>query len=133
VSILNSLAHFVRSFVHWQTTVQADPRVSQRSHEIDTIVTSISDLATIFHDLNSLVVEQGTVLDRVDYNVEQMSVDVKGALAELGTAHGYQKKGDRRKLICLLLAVITLLVIVLIYKPRGGGSGQAVGSGVGVP
>lgn len=40
----------------------------------------------MFKDLSSLVIDQGTLLDRVDYNVEQMGVDVKGAVEELKEA-----------------------------------------------
>lgn len=40
----------------------------------------------MFKDLSSLVIDQGTLLDRVDYNVEQMSTEVKGAVQELQQA-----------------------------------------------
>lgn len=40
----------------------------------------------MFKDLSSLVIDQGTLLDRVDWNVEQMGTEVKGAADELRTA-----------------------------------------------
>lgn len=33
-----------------------------------------------------MVIDQGTLLDRVDYNIEQIGVDVKGAVEELKVA-----------------------------------------------
>lgn len=60
--------------------------LQRREHEISSIAQSITDLADLFKDLSSLVIDQGTLLDRVDWNVEQMGVKVRGAVEELNTA-----------------------------------------------
>ncbi|CAB4484896.1 unnamed protein product [Rhizophagus irregularis] len=72
----------------------------------------------IFRELQSLVIDQGTLLDRIDYNVEQMSVNVKSAVRELDKGAQYQKKTRNRKIILLLLLLIFGLIIILIFKPR---------------
>jgi syntaxin 16 len=46
-------------------------------------VKSINDLASIFKDLSVLVIEQGTILDRIDYNVQEAKDNVQIAVKEL--------------------------------------------------
>ena len=60
-----------------------DAAIAQREREINDIAKGIIELADIFKDLQSMVIDQGTMLDRIDYNVERMAVDVKGAEKEL--------------------------------------------------
>lgn len=57
--------------------------ISQREREIIEIAKSIHTIAEIFRELQSLVIDQGTLLDRIDYNIEQMNVSVKSAVREL--------------------------------------------------
>lgn len=57
--------------------------VEEREREIRQIVQSISDLNEIFRDLGAMIVEQGTVLDRIDYNVEQSCVKTEDGLKQL--------------------------------------------------
>ncbi|KAK1760933.1 t-SNARE [Echria macrotheca] len=126
-SILESDAD--RSFS--QSTLQAsshqkllhsnDAVISQREREIEDIAQGIIELADLFRDLQTMVIDQGTMLDRIDYNVERMATDVKEADKELKVAEGYQKKTTKRKIIFLLLLIITAVIILLILKPRKRG------------
>lgn len=70
--------------IHADSSLTAE--ISQRDTEIQHIAQSITDLADLFKDLSSLVIDQGTLLDRIDWNVEQMGTDIKGAVEELKTA-----------------------------------------------
>lgn len=60
-----------------------DVAIVQREREITDIAKGIIELADIFKDLQTMVIDQGTMLDRIDYNVERMAVDVKAADKEL--------------------------------------------------
>ena len=41
-----------------------------RDVEIQNLVKGINDLAVIFKELSVLVIDQGNILDRIDYNIE---------------------------------------------------------------
>ncbi|XP_063002801.1 syntaxin-16 isoform X3 [Elgaria multicarinata webbii] len=57
--------------------------VEEREREIRQVIQSISDLNEIFRDLGTMIVEQGTVLDRIDYNVEQSCIKTDEGLQQL--------------------------------------------------
>lgn len=96
-----------------------DSAIAQREREIEEIAQGIIDLADLFRDLQTMVIDQGTMLDRIDYNVERMNTDVKGAEKELKVASGYQRRSMKRKIMLLLIILIAGLFILLLIKPRG--------------
>lgn len=53
--------------------------INQRDMEITSIVKSINGLASIFKEMQNMVIDQGTVLDRIDYNVEQTGIYIEEA------------------------------------------------------
>lgn len=95
-----------------------DVVIAQREREIESIAQGIIELSDMFRDLQTMVIDQGTMLDRIDYNVERMNTDVKGAEKELIIADGYQKKTTKRKLILLLILLIAGAIILLVITKR---------------
>ena len=85
--------------------------IAQREKEIEDIAQGIIELANIFQELQTMVVDQGTMLDRIDYNVERMAVDVKAADKELTVATGYQRRTTKRKFILLLILIVVGMFI----------------------
>lgn len=84
-----------------------------REQEVTKIVKSIVDLNDIFKDLAGMVQEQGTVLDRIDYNVEQTQCRVTEGYKQLQKAEMYQRKN--RKMYCIMvLAGVTLFMLILL-------------------
>ncbi|KAF5322439.1 hypothetical protein D9619_001784 [Psilocybe cf. subviscida] len=100
---------------------QEDPaqdQIRMRDRELTDIANSIAALAELFKDLSALVIDQGTLLDSVEYNIEQTAVRMEDAVVELKEATKYQKSTGKRKCILLLLLIIFGLIVVLIFKPR---------------
>lgn len=64
-------------------TGQNDAAIMQREREINDIAKGIIELSDIFRELQAMVIDQGTMLDRIDYNVERMGTEVKAADKEL--------------------------------------------------
>ncbi|KAF4300783.1 snare complex subunit [Botryosphaeria dothidea] len=90
--------------------------IAQREREIDEIAKGIIDLASIFQELQTMVIDQGSMLDRIDYNVERMATDVKAADKELTVATNYQRRTVKRKAMLLLVILIAGAFILLGLK-----------------
>lgn len=99
--------------------------IAQREREIEDIAQGIIELANIFQELQTMVIDQGSMLDRIDYNVENVTRDVKEADKELKVASGYQKRSIKRKIMLLLAILIAGVFILLSLKlGRKGGDGM---------
>jgi methyl-accepting chemotaxis protein len=65
-------------------------QIQQREREIRQIAKSVNELAEIFRDMAELVHEQGSILDRIDYNLEQTKEHMVEAKKELkGVREGF--------------------------------------------
>lgn len=93
-----------------------DAVIFQREREIESIAQGVIDIANIFQELQSMVIDQGSMLDRIDFNVESMAVDMKAADKELTVATGYQKRSIKRKIMLLLILIIVGMFILLGFK-----------------
>ncbi|RDW59840.1 T-snare protein-1 [Coleophoma cylindrospora] len=119
MSAADADASYSSTVLQAQTTLTSnDSAIMQREREINDIAQGIIELADIFKELQGMIIDQGTMLDRIDYNVERMAVDVKGADKELKVADGYQKKTTKRKIILLLILLVAGMFILLLVKPK---------------
>ncbi|KNZ80551.1 t-SNARE affecting a late Golgi compartment protein 2 [Termitomyces sp. J132] len=64
--------------------------IHARTHSLNELANSIANLADLFKDLSALIIDQGTLLDSIEYNIEQTAVRVSEAVVELEQAKGYQ-------------------------------------------
>ena len=87
--------------------------LQEREREVQQVVKSILDLNAIFRELATMVTEQGGMVDRIDYNVENTHVKVEEGVKQLRKAADYQKRN--RKCVCLVSTVfLTILLIILL-------------------
>jgi len=90
----------------------------QRSTEITQIASSVNDLHTIFKELAVLVIDQGSILDRIDYNIEQVVHQSVEANKQLKKAEDSQKSNRAMKCIFALVLINLILIVILIIKTR---------------
>lgn len=91
-------------------------RADDREKEIIGLVQNINELAGLFSELNVLVIEQGTLLDRIDYNVEQAVTNIHEGRVQLEKAEEKSSANWILKLMIGLLGLIVLEVILLAIK-----------------
>lgn len=95
-----------------------DEEVRHREQGISRVADTILEVADIFRDLQTMVIDQGALVDRIDYNIENTLTSVKGADKQHVQGERYQKRTQKCKIILLMILVAVGLVIVLIFKPH---------------
>ena len=90
--------------------------VAERDVELQNIYTNIVDLHTMFKDLNQLVIDQGTLLDRIDHNVEETKAQFQKANRELMKTANMAKKSKFVLIVMCLMVLIILMVLALVVK-----------------
>ena len=68
------------------------------------------------HNATKYILFQGTLLDRIDYNIEQTATRVDSGLKQLQKAEKYQKKNRKMLIITILFVVLIFLILLLIIK-----------------
>ncbi|KAF8821836.1 SnaRE domain-containing protein [Cardiosporidium cionae] len=88
-----------------------------RNDELTKIAEAVTDLHAVFQDLAVLVIDQGTVLDCIDYNMEQVVHNTERAKKQLIKAEHFHKSSFLFKAaICLTIVFIILVVAVVIKR-----------------
>ena len=82
-----------------------DAAIAQREREINDIAKGIIELSDIFRELQGMIIDQGTMLDRIDYNVERMGTEVKAADKEL-------------KVVCFPITSFFYRAVLIAARPR---------------
>ncbi|KAF8625436.1 hypothetical protein AX15_005395 [Amanita polypyramis BW_CC] len=79
---VQAASHTHQSLAH----VEPSMDLHTRNHELTEIANSIAALAELFKDLSALVIDQGTLLDSIEYNIEMSAVHMQEAVRELEEA-----------------------------------------------
>ncbi|XP_051197957.1 syntaxin-43 isoform X1 [Lolium perenne] len=88
----------------------------EREREIEQVVESVNELAQIMKDLSVLVIDQGTIVDRIDYNVQNVAASVEEGYKQLQKAERTQKKGGMVMCATVLVILIFIMIVLLILK-----------------
>ncbi len=88
----------------------------ERNKEIDQIVKTVNELKEIFMDVSELVIAQGTILDRIDYNTYQTRHNIRRGNKEMEETHERLKSGCLRRINQILVLSIFIMAILIIFK-----------------
>lgn len=89
---------------------------AEREREISQVLGSVNELAQIMKDLSVLVIDQGTIVDRIDYNIQNVSASVEEGFKELQKAERSQKKGGMVRCATVLVIMCLIMLVLLILK-----------------
>eukprot|EP00741_Cyanophora_paradoxa_P007709 tig00001187_g7458.t1 len=95
---------------------EMERRVRERSAEIAKVAQSIAELAEITKDISTLVIDQGTLLDQIDHNMERTEKNITSANEELRKAEEYQKGG--RFIVCVVFLSVLIVCLFVILLAR---------------
>lgn len=102
---------------------QANQRfLQERDEEITQLAKGVLEVSTIFREMQNLIIDQGTIVDRIDYNLENTVIHLKEANRELTKATHYQKRTQKCKVILLLSLCVVALFFFVMLKPHNSGS-----------
>lgn len=80
------------------------------------MVKSINQLNNIYKQLNELVIEQGSLIDRIDFNIEETYQHVEKGVGHLQSANEKAESPCARKCMCFLIIGILIMAVVVGFK-----------------
>ena len=90
--------------------------LKSRDSDLDQLLESMNNLTSTFKDLKNLVVEQGTILDRIDYNIDTAKDNTAKGKQHLINAENLQKNNCFRNVMLMLFLLIFFEGILMIFK-----------------
>lgn len=90
----------------------------EREREIYKISQNVVEISIIFKELENIVIDQGTILDNIEYNIDRTVENVRGAHKQLNKAESYQKQTRKCKVVLFLVLLIFLFLMLLMVKPK---------------
>ncbi|CAN4111011.1 unnamed protein product [Withania somnifera] len=102
---------------HQMTKLKKSEAITvEREREIQQVVQSVNELAQIMKDLSVLVIDQGTIVDRIDYNIQNVASTVEDGLKQLQKAERSQKRGGMVMCATVLVIMCFIMLVLLILK-----------------
>lgn len=97
-------------------TQDNNEQLRKRDNELNILLDSVNELAQLFKDMQTLVMEQGTILDRIDYNIDIASTNINKGKKNIIKADEHLKNNCFRNVIIVLLICIFIEALLLIFK-----------------
>ncbi len=88
----------------------------ERNKELDLMVKTVNDLKEIFQEVSDMIISQGTILDRIDYNLYQSRYNVRRGNREMEETHERLKSGCLRRINTILIIIIFVMSLLLVFK-----------------
>ena len=88
----------------------------ERNKELEQMVTTVNELKKIFEDVSNMVIFQGSILDRIDYNTYEARHNIRRGNNEMEETHERLSSGCIRKVNQILIFAIFIMSILIIFK-----------------
>ena len=88
----------------------------ERNKELDLMVKTVNDLKEIYQEVSDMIISQGTILDRIDYNLYQSRYNVRRGNREMEETHERLKSGCLRRINTILIIIIFVMSLLLVFK-----------------
>ena len=98
------------------STQENNDQLRKRDQDLTNLLNSVNELAQIFKDMQILVMEQGTILDRIDYNIDIASSNVTQGKKNITKADKHMKNNCFRNVMIVLIEIIFIEALLLIFK-----------------
>jgi len=99
-----------------QDMMMAEDIARERDEELNKLIDSINDLNHLFKQMNHIVLEQGTIVDRIDYNLESAVHNTGKAKKELYKANKAMDSKCGQSVIRVLVILNIIFAILLLLK-----------------
>ena len=97
-------------------TQENNTQLRRRDNELNNLLDSVNELAELYKEMQNLVMQQGTILDRIDYNIDIASTNVSTGKKSIIKADKHMKNNCFRNVIIVLLICIFIEALLLIFK-----------------
>ena len=97
-------------------TPENNTQLRRRDNELNNLLDSVNELAELYKEMQNLVMQQGTILDRIDYNIDIASTNVSTGKKSIIKADKHMKNNCFRNVIIVLLICIFIEALLLIFK-----------------
>ena len=95
---------------------EPDQLLQKRENELNDIVYRVNNLQQLFKDLHVIVIEQGSILDRIDYNIDVGFSNVSKGKQKIVKADEHHKGNCFRNVILFLSMCIFVESILILFK-----------------